>query len=351
MLSIYDAVSRFLIAKEAEGLKLRTLHVYNERLIPFMFAVGEGTPLADVTLDDVDAYIVKLRRRKTKHVNSPFRPSENGSLSDATVNGVIEVLKGFFRWCEERRYIGRSPAGHLRKKRRSNDSLAHGRAMDPDDLVKMLAYLELAAKARNWVDIRDLALLALTADSLARRGEVSSLNLDSIDFNKSFVDDDGQVTYQAEVDGKVGKRLITFSEQTALYLLDWLDIRPAVEPDEGGEPFFVNLCRWHRKTFKDCTSCENAGRRLSSQAIYRIFKRLGKRAGIEGRVNPHAVRHLGGIQYAEQAGIEVAQEKLGHTSIKTTRDFYVPNDMNRVRKATGKLSLVQKRKRTDNPDK
>lgn len=345
--TLYDAVSRFFVAREAEGLKPRTIHVYKERLIPFVLFVGRDTFICDVSPDDVDGHIVALRRRTIKHQNNPFRPAKKGKLSDATVNGVIEVLKGFFKWCEKRHYIEESPAGHLRKKKRRSDSLAHGRAMDADDLVKMLAYLELAAKARNWVDIRDLAILALMADSLARRGEISSLNLDSVDFNKSFQDSAG-ITYQAIVDGKVGMRLITFSEQTALYLLDWLDVRPDVAADESGHPLFTNLCRWHKERHGRCTSCRNSGKRLSSQAIYRVMDRLGKRVGIEGKINPHAVRHLGGIMYAERAGIEVAQEKLGHTSIKTTRDFYVPSDMDRVRNATGKLSLVQKRKDDDN---
>lgn len=344
-ISIHDAVSAYLVAREAAGLRDRTIDEYQLRLGYFVDYIGPDYPLDDIGPDKVDSYLVHLRRRKEKHVNNPHRPSENGGLSKATISGYGETLKTFFTWCVNRQYIKWNPARHVKRFRKSR--IAHNRAMDPDNLVKMLKYLELAAKARNPVDVRDLAILALMADSLARRGEVSSINLSSIDFNKSFKDKRGRITYQAEVDGKVGPRLVTFSEATALYLLDWLDVRPEVPPDNKGHPFFVALCRWHDEQFGKCTSCRNAKNRLTSQAIYLIFKRLGKRAGVEGKINPHAVRHLGGIMYAERAGIEVAQEKLGHTSIMTTRQFYVPPNSERVRDATSDISIVRQRKEND----
>lgn len=338
-LTLFDAIERYLKAKEAAGLKARTIHIYNERLAPFAASLGRLAALSAVSPDDIDGYIVDLRRRKEKHENNRFRPSESGGLADATINGVIGDIKAFFKWAVDRGHIDKSPAVHLKKKRESR--LATDKAMAAVDLVAMLDFLELSARARNWVDIRDLALLSFMADSLARRGEVASLNTNSIDFDKPFRDANGLDTFQAKVSGKVGRRVVTISEQAALYVSDWLDTRPDVAPDIEGDPLFTTLCRWHRRPSGGCTACKQFGRRLSAQAIYRIFDRLGKRVGIDGRVNPHSLRHLGGILYARQAGIEVAQEKLGHSTITTTRDYYVPDDMRRVHEATNILSFVQ----------
>jgi integrase len=164
---------------------------------------------------------------------------------------------------------------------------------------------------------------------------VSGLNVADVNFNRSFGDGDGGLTYEAVVDGKVGPRLVTFSERTALFMLDWLDVRPDVDT----AAFFISICRNHfAGKHPRCTACRVFGKRLTTTAIAQAFKRLGRRTGVEGKVNPHAVRHLGGIVYAERAGIEIAQEKLGHTSIMTTRMHYVPQNRDLVRRATSRLS-------------
>ena len=332
MIKCRDAGDRFIVSREAQGLTVKSLLAYRERLDPFFAFLGHPT-LSSIGPAEVDSYLVHLQRRKTKYVNNPYRPTEKGGLSPATIEGVKVTMRTFFTWCVERGLIDKSPCAHLRIKRFSR--FARVRAMHPETLKQMLAYAQLAARARNPIDIRDLALLAFTADSLARVGEVSALNLSDVDFNKSF--GNGSLTYEALVDGKVGPRLVTFSEKTALYMLDWLDVRPAVDTDA----FFVAICRHHfREQHPRCTACRVFGQRLTTSAIAQAFKRMAKRAGVEGKVNPHAIRHLGGIVYAERAGIEIAQEKLGHTSIMTTRMHYVPHNRDLVRRATSRLSPV-----------
>lgn len=349
MITLHNAVQLFQDSREADGLKPKTLELYRWRLNPLVESLGEEIDLNAVSPADLDNYIVQLRRRNIKHKNNPYRPPKKGKLSTATINGAIEVLKTFFKWCADRNYIPKSPADHLRKTKSRGNKLANNRAMMPKDLVKMLAYLEIVSKARNWVDVRDLAIVSFMADTLARRGEVVSLNLDSIDFNKSYQNQSGFNTYEGIVDGKVGPRPVTFSETTALYLLDWLEMRPAEAlADESGDPFFVNLCRNHQIKTGKCTSCKYSNQRMNSASLWKLFNRLGKRVGIQGRVNPHSVRHLGGIIHAERVGIEITQEKLGHTDIRTTRDYYVPYNMTRVREVTNDLSLVQRQKTRDN---
>jgi integrase len=332
-----EAVNAFLLSREAQGLSPKTLDIYRERLCPFVSFADDAT-VGRVRPEDVDAYMVFLQRRRTKYVNNRHRPTEKGGLAPATIEGIKEALRVFFNWCVDRHIISHSPAAHLRRKKFSR--YAGKRSMEPEHLMQMLAYASLAARAQNPIDIRDLALLAFTADSLARVGEVSALDVDSINFNKSFGAD---AVFEAHVDGKVGERFVSFSEQTALYMLDWLDVRP----DVPSRSFFVAICRHHfRVQHPRCTACRVFGNRLTTNAIAQAFKRIAKRAGVEGKCNPHAIRHLGGIVYAERAGIEVAQEKLGHTTIVTTRMHYIPHNRDRVRRETAKLSPVANR-----PDK
>lgn len=336
MLDLCDAIDNFIVAREAQGLTPKSLIAYRERLNPFCKFLNCPS-LHRVGPTEVDSYLVFLQRRTVKYVNNPYRPPENERLSPATIEGIKVTLKTFFNWCVERNHISESPCAHLRIKRFSR--FARVRAMDAGNLKRMLAYAKLAALARNPIDIRDLSLLSFTADSLARVGEVSGLDVSNVDFNRSFDDGSGRLTFEAYVDGKVGPRLVTFSEQTALFMLDWLEVRPVVDHDS----FFVAICRNHfREQHPRCTACRVFGRRMTTQAIAQAFKRLAKRVGIDAKekVNPHAIRHLGGIVYAERAGIEIAQEKLGHTSIMTTRMHYVPQNRDLVRRATSRLSPV-----------
>ncbi len=328
-----DALNQFLLAREAQGLSPKTLQTYRERLCP-LFAFLGRPPIGAIGPAELDTYLVFLQRRKTKFVNNPYRPIEHAALAPATIEGVKESIRVFFRWSLSRGLISSNPSEHL--KRRKHSHFAKVRAMEPNTLMQMLAYARLAALARNPIDVRDLALLAFTADSLARVGEVSNMDVRDVDFDKAF-GAGGVLTYEARVEGKVGERLVTFSEQTALYMLDWLDVRPVTETPS----FFVAMCRHHfRAQHSRCTACRVFGRRLTTNAISQAFKRIAKRTGVTGKVNPHSIRHLGGIVYAERGGIEVAQTKLGHTTIMTTRMHYVPENRDRVRTATARLSPV-----------
>ena len=62
---------------------------------------------------------------------------------------------------------------------------------------------------------------------------------------------------------------------------------------------------------------------LTLSGLYGILKRTAERAGVEGRFNPHSIRHA----FARQCllnGLDLAtlSRLMGHTSIGVTTDFY-----------------------------
>lgn len=59
----------------------------------------------------------------------------------------------------------------------------------------------------------------------------------------------------------------------------------------------------------------------SSQTVGRIVERVGLRAGIPVRLNPHALRHAYGDHIAKYAGIKVAQYLMGHAEVSTTQTY------------------------------
>jgi len=333
MTQVIEAFRLFIESIEAAGRSEHTIRVYTSRLTPFIDFVGEETPIGHIEPEDLDAYMVKRRRQRKKKRGSV---QVQGKLSEATIAGDVNDLRRFFRWASNRGMVTRSPASHLVKPK--YDPRQKNRAMSPEDFLAIVHEARARAQDGNAVDRRDLAIIALLGDTLARVGEVAKLKTADLSLDRPY-EAGGIEVYEAEVNGKTGPRRVSFTEETALYILDWLDHRPSARHGR----LFVSLCRWHPyHAHPTCTACKGAGDPMTPSGIRQMLKRMAERAGVEGRYNPHSIRHMGGQLYATEYGLLVAQEKLGHTNSRTTEEFYYSGDSGKVRAATASLSLVSK---------
>lgn len=84
------------------------------------------------------------------------------------------------------------------------------------------------------------------------------------------------------------------------------------------------------------------GGRLSSRAVQRLMKRLGKTAGLAGidtprKITPHKLRHTYATNLLERgATIREVQDLLGHSSVATT-EIYTHVLPDRMRAAVDRL--------------
>jgi len=62
---------------------------------------------------------------------------------------------------------------------------------------------------------------------------------------------------------------------------------------------------------------DGSGDNAAYKRLYRAFRRLAKKAGVEG-VSPHCMRHTFAEQVAEEHGLEVAMAAMGHSNLATT---------------------------------
>jgi site-specific recombinase XerD len=303
-----EAIDKFLKAVEARTCRDRTVGSYRQRFKCLQsFAEAKGlSNLKDVTPEHLDDWVVSLRRQETRWADHPTRMEEDGSLSDATLAGRIGTAKTFFKWCVERDHLKRSPAKHLVIP--ELDSSAEGKLIDHDDLLKM------EAEAKRWAQAgqpRDLALVRFITETGCRVGEAESLRLSDLKLESC----------EAKVRGKTKNRRVDFTELTAEALRDWI----AVRPNAGHDFVFVSRLKTP----------------LTRSGMYQIFRRLAETAGIEGRYNPHAIRHLVGQSWTDEANLELARQKLGHKHVSTTSKFYAHQDRSRVKKTTHRLSLLK----------
>lgn len=265
--------------------------------------------LDEVTPELLDGWAADMREQTELHRNNPFRRPVAGTLSPATIAGRIRCVKTFFRFCHERGYSQTNPAGHLRQPKQNHS--ARSRIMSRDDFRAMLRL------AQSRPGHRDLAMLMFAADTGARRGEIASLQIRYLDFDK----------LDATVWGKTGEGLVDFTQATAMVLKLWLSERPQT----GHDFVFVGV---------DKRRPDVIGRPLNGGGVYQIFQRLGLAAGVTGRCNPQALRHLVGQSWADMVNLELVRQKLRHTNITTTAMFYAHQDRSRVKAATILNSLV-----------
>lgn len=100
------------------------------------------------------------------------------------------------------------------------------------------------------------------------------------------------------------KRTVGLDSETAMMIERWMDRRRARKID-GRVVLF----------------CDLQGEALDTSAVRGMLKRLGKKAGIEKRCHPHALRHSFATTAARQLPLPIVQNALGHSSLATTNTY------------------------------
>lgn len=135
-----------------------------------------------------------------------------------------------------------------------------------DGWRKILTAATLAARS-SPLGRRDLAILRLLHDLGLRRGEAVALDLADVDLPTFAVQIVGK--------GKTEPARVTLSGPARAALADWI----AARGDAPG-PLFIRLDR------------AAPGRdRLTGDAVARLVKALGRKAGLAREVRPHGLRH------------------------------------------------------------
>lgn len=311
-ITVDSAIEEFLLEKEAAGRSARTVDTYRQRLSSFAEGLGHAL-VSDVQSMDVTRYVAFLRQQQERYGSHPHRPTMRGRLSLATVDGRIQAIRAFFRWCVERGYCESSPAAHL--KRPGYDPSAETRAIKPEVLKAMIQVAHNDAVDHNQP--RNLAMILFMADTGVRVGELINLRIEEL-----YLDNQ-----TAEVRGKTGPRFVDFTEVTERALRYWLGQRPACDHD-------LVFCS---------IGDGNRGEPLTGNAVYLALRSLAVRADVEDeRWNPHSIRHLVGQIYVDETNLELARKKLGHRHVTTTAMHYANQDRSRLRQATERLSLASR---------
>ncbi|WP_322794770.1 tyrosine-type recombinase/integrase [Thermoflexus sp.] len=171
------------------------------------------------------------------------------------------------------------------------------RALTARELGRLFA----AAEGEDWIDKRNVALLALMAKAGLRVGEVIALELGDIELGARS----GWATVRM---GKGSKtRRVPLNSDVRQALQAYL----AVRPDVPVKALFVS----------------RTGTPLSARDVQRLVADLARRAGMDGKVTPHTLRHTFATRALEKgADVATVAAILGHESIATTSRYLHPSE-------------------------
>lgn len=275
-----EAIEALLLATRANGKSPETVKAYREKLGYLLETLGD-VAIEAVTVQDLRGYVAGQLARVTA-----------GELSPFTVAGRVRALKRLFSFLLEEEVLTANPARRIktpRPRRVTPKGITHR------DLVRLLESTQ-----GGWVlDLRDRAIMLFLADTGCRLGGLCGLNLGDVDLEarRAIVTEKGEKS-----------RAVYFLEMTAAALGAWLEARPVV--DTGA--LFLSMDRWG-----------NPQGAITGVTVARMLARRAKRAGIEGKVNPHAFRHAFARDFLMSGGdLGALSDLLGHADVLVTKAFY-----------------------------
>lgn len=278
-MKIEQALSEFALAKRADGVKPKTASDYvqlvgtNPHAAARWLAARQIDEMESIRSIDLREYIVQLRE---------VRSARTGELlSERSVDTFIRALHIFCSWCS-REYGFKNPMANIRYPKMRE---LRPKAIALEDVQRLLDVADHP---------RDRALIAMLLDTGARAGGVCNLKSDAVDLNRrrALVTEKGDVT-----------RWVVFSEKTAGLLRLYLAVRAP-----SATTFFHGL---------------RSDEHMTTNGLRQMLERLGKRANISGRINPHAFRHAMAREYILRGGdLATLSKLLGHRQTSTTTGYY-----------------------------
>lgn len=290
-MNLSAAVEGFLSALVGD-VSPSTANWYAAGMKSFMAHAGGDLPLASITPPILRGYKATLI---------------NGGRSLYTVHGRQRAVRRLFSWLLEEGLIERNVALDVSLVRLPPQP---PKALTDDDLSRLLTRLPQES-------IRDRAIILFLADTGCRVGGLCSLTPAAVDVPERC----------ADVTEKGGRgRRVYFTDVTGDALALWL----AVRPDSDSPALFLS----------------ERGGPLTTNGVRMLLERIGKRAGVKGRINAHSFRHAFARSFLRNGGNLAALGRiLGHSpGSPVTARYYAVWDDRELQEFHGRYSPLAVRR-------
>ena len=258
-----------------QGLSEHTISAYRQDLETLhAFTDQNKSPLDTLDEDDLLLFSIFLRQKGD---------------SKRTIARRLSCIRKFFAWLFEEKHIGKNPAELLDSPK---IPLYLPEVLNMEEIQKILSAPNPATKLGQ----RDTAILHLLYASGVRVSELINIKPTDIDFQNGII----------RVFGKGKKeRLIPIHGLALSVLTDYLQNtrKQFIKDIPGDAELFLN----------------RSGKKLTRQAIWKLIKRYGQSAEIQGIISPHTLRHSFATHLLEGgADLRTVQILLGHSDLTAT---------------------------------
>lgn len=262
------------------GRSLNTIEAYRQDLESFFIYLRSNNigRIEDVTKDVITSFLKHQRQNR---------------LQARSVARLLSSIKAFFKYLCGHNYIRQDPSQLIPSPK------LWQYLPDVLSVQDIKNILKNASKGKDWMGIRDTAILELLYATGMRVSEIVNLKAGDVNLELGFI----------KCVGKGSKeRLIPFGRQAAYVLVNYLtDVRPKlIRTDSIETALFLS----------------RLGKRISRQSICKLIKHYARDANISKRVTPHTLRHSFATHLLEGgADLRAVQEMLGHSDISTTQIY------------------------------
>ena len=237
----------------------------------------------------------------------------------------ISSLRSFYRYFYENELIKNNPAALVPVPKLHDKEIIR---LEPNEVAILLDQVEDGTKLtkkeleyHKKTKLRDVALMTLLLGTGIRVSECVGLDLNDVDFDVNGI----------HILRKGGKEAVVyFGDEVEIALLDYLEQREHMIPDEGHEnALFLSL----------------QNKRISVRSVEKLVKKYASRVTTLKKITPHKLRSTYGTSlYQETEDIYLVASVLGHSDVNTTRKHYAAQDDMQKRLAANKVRLRAEKK-------
>ncbi len=236
----------------------------------------------------------------------------------------LSALRGFYNYFYQLEMLTNNPASLVASPKLHEKAIVR---LEPNEVAILLNQVEDGTKLtkkeleyHNKTKIRDVALLTLLLGTGIRVSECVGLDIKDVDFDACGIKVRRKGGYEA---------IVYFSEEVETALLDYLEQREHIIPQEGHEDaLFLSL----------------QNRRITVRAVENLVKKYSSRVTTLKKITPHKLRSTYGTTlYQESGDIYLVADVLGHKDVNTTRKHYAAQEDARRREATKYVQLREKK--------
>lgn len=260
------------------GLSKNTIASYKTDLVSFLnYLESKGfNSVERIKRDNITNYLLHLKDK---------------GLSGNSVSRALVAIKMFYKFLAQERFIKDNVASVLESPKLIRPL---PNVLNLAEVEKLLA----APNLRDWMGIRDKAVLELMYATGMRVSEIVDLPTSTINLDVGFI----------KCRGKGDKeRMVPIGVQAKNAISRYLEkTRPMLLKNRNDMHLFLT----------------RLGKKVSRQSFWKMIKKYAKKTRIKKEITPHTLRHSFATHLLERgADLRVVQEMLGHSDIATTQIY------------------------------